>query len=86
MIREDIDAYLQETCPDEEILLFDGFDSAFLGVGHQHSKQVVAIYDRARCIEVLAEQMSHEEAEEYFVFNTESAWVGDQTPIIMEMA
>jgi hypothetical protein len=29
--------------------------------------------------------MTHEEAEEYFSFNVEGAYVGEQTPVFLEM-
>lgn len=79
-IEETIENMLTE---DETVLLADGFESAFVGIGRQFGKPI-AIYDRAKCIEILMEEMSEEEAEEYFQYNTEGAWVGNQTPIFLE--
>lgn len=68
---------------DEQILLADGFEDAFVGIGRQFGKPV-AIYDRSKCIEILMENMSEDEAEEYFSFNVEGAFVGEKTPIFLE--
>jgi len=70
---------------EEEILLADGFDEALIGTARRTSGTLVALYDRAKCIEILSREMSPEEAEEYFSFNTEGAWVGEQTPIFTEI-
>jgi hypothetical protein len=81
MIKEKIEEILGE---DENVLLADGFEDAFVGIGRQFGKPF-AIYDRFECIEILIKEgMSEEEAEEYFQYNTEGAWVGDQTPIFLE--
>jgi hypothetical protein len=70
---------------DEEITLADGFEDAFLGVARQFGKPF-AIYDREKCIDILVNRdgMSPEEAEEYFQFNVEGAWVGENTPAFLE--
>lgn len=79
-IEETIENILAE---DENVLLADGFEGAFIGIGRQFGKPI-AIYDRTKCIEILMEEMTYEEAEEYFQYNTEGAWVGGQTPIFLE--
>jgi len=83
--RKMIDEFIEEYYPDEvnHILLADGFDEAFLGIGCSCGGKNVAIYDRAKCIKILERDMSYEEAEEYFSFNTEGAYVGEYTPIFM---
>jgi hypothetical protein len=43
------------------------------------------VYDRDKCIEILESQgMTPEEAQEYFYYNTQGAYVGEQTPIFIE--
>jgi len=79
---------LQENFPEvweEGHLTADGFEDAFVGVGRQFTKPV-AVYDREKCIEVLVARdgMSMEEAEEYFEYNVQGAYVGEDTPIFME--
>lgn len=68
---------------DENVLLADGFEDAFLGIGRKFGDPH-AVYDRDKCIEILMKDMSLEEAEEYFSFNVEGAYVGEQTPIFLE--
>jgi hypothetical protein len=57
--------------------LANGFEDAFVGVTEvQHHG--IAVYDRARCIEILMTRdgMSPLEAEEFFDFNVAGAFVG----------
>ena len=66
-----------------EAMIMDGFDKAIIGFGCQYSKNVVAVYSEEKIIEKLAEEMSHEDAVEYYGFNVACAWVGPNTPIIV---
>lgn len=68
---------------DEEVATVDGFDIAFIGIGRQFNK-VFAVYDRAKCINILEGDMSYDEAEEYFQFNVAGAYVGESTPCFLE--
>lgn len=70
---------------DDKIMLADGFEDAFIGVGTQFNRHF-AIYDRALCIEVLIKNdgMTEDEAEEYFEFNVIGAWVGHGTPVFVQ--
>jgi hypothetical protein len=65
-----------------EALLADGFEGALIGHVERFGMAPVALYDRTRCIEILMKRdgMSHDDAEEFFCFNTIGAWVGDGTP------
>lgn len=83
--RKMISQFIEEYYPDEadKILLADGFDGAFVGIGSAHGGKNVAIYDRSKCIKILERDMSPIDAEEYFSYNTEGAYVGDYTPIFM---
>jgi hypothetical protein len=74
--------WLAEASP--ETLFADGFEDAIVGVGVQGGKHnPVVVYDRERCIKILMARdgMSEDEAEEFFCFNTEGAWMGDYTPV-----
>jgi hypothetical protein len=69
---------------DETVQLADGFEDAFVGIGRQFGKPM-AVYNKLKCIELLIKEgMSEEEADEFFSFNVESAWVGENTPIFLE--
>ena len=73
----------------DEMLLADGFDEAFIGVANRFGFDcAVATYDKGKCIEILIQRdgMDREEAEEYFDFNTLGAWVGDATPVFVDMS
>ena len=79
---------LLENClhDDENVLLADGFEDAIMGIGRQFVGEPIAVYDRTKCIEILVERdgMDWEEAQEYFSFNVEGAYVGKQTPMFVE--
>lgn len=66
----------------DELLFMDGFDEAILGVSDNFREPVV-VYSRKKCIEILCEEMEYMEAVEYFDFNVSGAYVGEQTPIIV---
>jgi hypothetical protein len=83
MKRKQILNYINESYPDLEILLADGFDSAFLGIGQQFNT-FFAIYDKRKCINLLSEEMNPEEAEDYFDFNVVGAYVGKNTPVFVD--
>ena len=69
-----------ELYQEEEILKADGFDDAVIGI---EERSMRLIYSVGKCIEILMtkEDMSLEEAMEYFDFNVKGSWVGDKTPI-----
>ena len=71
---------------ENDVLFFDGLDDAIVGLGMQQYKGPVVVYDRTKCIEILTNRdgMTPEEAEEFFSFNTEGAWVGEKTPFIIQ--
>jgi len=80
-IKEKIEAY----CVENEIkaLFADGYDEAIVGLGVCfHSYKV--IYNKSKVLEILARDMSQEEAIMFFEFNVVGAYVGDETPIFIE--
>lgn len=86
MDRKAITSFIENFYPDyiDKILLADGFDAAFIGIGNSYTKEPCAVYDRGRCIEILEQDMDNDSAEEFFSFNTEGAYVGEFTPIFIE--
>lgn len=68
----------------EEALTFDGYEDALIGYV-QIFNRVLACYDREKCIEILMRRdgMSFEEADEFFEFNTQGAYVGENTPAVL---
>lgn len=73
MIEEIIERY-----EDEEFLKADGFDEAIIGVDESTMR---LIYSVKKCILILMEDMSEEDAIEYFSFNVSGGYVGEKTPI-----
>ena len=73
------------------------YDKGFVGIGRRINQVPVAVYDREICINALAEEFAEDtdiyeddedadpytDAAEYWDFNTEGSWVGEQTPIII---
>ena len=76
---------------DEELLLLgegderERFIPAILGIAHRFGMQPIVAYDYRKVIEIFAEDMSHEEAQEYFDYNVIGAWLGEGTPIFIEV-
>ena len=64
----------------EDMLFADGFDDALVGYIERACMPSIACYDKDKCIEILAKDMTYEEAVEYFYFNTAGAYVGENTP------
>jgi hypothetical protein len=67
-----------ERFEDESFLKADGFDEAIIGV---EDTQMRLIYSVKKCIEILTQDMSEEDAWEFFSFNVSGAYVGEKTPI-----
>lgn len=60
------------------------FDRAIIGLAERINMMVVA-YDRDLTIQAMVDVdgMDHEEAVEFFEFNTAGAWMGEGTPIFI---
>jgi len=86
MTKDQLNSVIEEMLgEDENIQLADGFENAFLGISRQFYNKPIAVYDREKCIEILMEDMSEEEAEEYFEFNVQGSYVGETTPAFIQM-
>ena len=73
-----------EMFPEEEFLTADGFDSAIVGV---EPNSMRLVYDRDKMIGILMtdEEMEEIDAIEYLEYNTWNAYVGEKTPIFIEI-
>jgi len=71
----------------EDLLFLDEefFDKAILGVVTQFNNTVVC-YDQKMVIELLCieNEMSEEDALDYFYYNTIGAYMGEKTPAFLE--
>lgn len=79
MSREEIAEYY----PD--LMCIDGHDYAIIGVAERINMEPVVAYDEEKIIETLMDRdnMTYEEAVEFFDFNIKGAWVGETTPIFI---
>ena len=69
---------------DETVLLADGLENAFIGIGRQFTHPI-AIYSYKKTLKCLKGMgMTIEDAEEYFDYNIAQAFVGDQTPVFLQ--
>ena len=60
----------------------DGYDEAIIGIAPRtFGGDPVVVYSADKIIDILAREMTVEEAEEFFSFNIEGAYVGPGTPI-----
>lgn len=84
-----IQNYLEENYPHDidKILLADGFDDAFLGVVESFGVAPKACYDTVGCLDILMvrDNMTYDEAVEYFNYNVNQAYVGEHTPAFITL-
>ena len=68
------------------MLKAEGFDKAFLGVAQRFNMEDVFAYDKDECIAILCrrDNMSYEDAIEFFHYNVLGAWVGKKTPLFLK--
>lgn len=84
-MNDKIQTFLEESLyEDENILMADGFDDAFIGIGSSFNSVPVAVYDRDKCIDILCKDMTYDEAQEYFEYNVIGAYVGEKTPFFIK--
>ena len=84
MSIEEIKHYI--TQHNDEALFADGFDEALIGIGVIFNRSL-ATYDMRKCIDILIKRdgMTEEEAVEYFEFNVTGSYVGENTPVFVEL-
>jgi hypothetical protein len=70
---------------DEEIMLMDGFEEAFIGFSRRCGQPTLATYSFNKMLQVLInrDNMDVMEAEEYISYNCAGAWMGELTPVIL---
>jgi len=63
----------------------DEFDGAILGLGRRCGQPDLLVYDVDKCIEILMKKdnMTQEEAVDFFEYNIVGAWMGEGTPIFL---
>jgi len=87
-----IESYIEEHgYADQDILLADGFEDAFIGVVESFGAAPKACYDVGKCLQILRvdaaiadKPMTYDEAAEYLEFNVTQAYVGEHTPAFIK--
>ena len=74
-----LDEYCEEL--DVELLRADGLDTCIIGVTTKSPMRVVYDAEKIAALLVKRDGMTEEEAWEWFDFNIDGAYVGEQTPI-----
>ena len=66
-----------ENYEDEKILIADGFDKAVIGIQTDFTDPPKLVYSVSKCIAILVEQdeMSYEDAMEYFTYNVSGGYI-----------
>jgi hypothetical protein len=73
---------IQEFYPDVPFIMPDGFDDAIVGV----HRQANIVYSTEKVIEILiAQGMEHEDALDHFSYNMEDSYVGEYSPIYIDI-
>jgi hypothetical protein len=64
----------------------DVFDSCIVGIGYRFGDGPLAVYCIPKVLEAMqTEDMDEEATREYFEFNTLRAWMGNGTPLFVEL-
>ena len=80
---KEINEYAEEM--EEEIIIYDEYEDAIIGLADRFGMDTSVAYDYDKVIKILMEDMSYEEAVEYFDFNVIGGWVGDSTPVFIKV-
>jgi hypothetical protein len=80
-------AEIDEIAEREELQLicFDEFDKAILGIGRKFNGEPSIIYDYEKCVKILMKnnKWPREDALEWMDFNVTGSWLGESTPIFL---
>lgn len=71
---------------DDQLIVADGYDEAFIGVGYRGGERFAA-YDHGKLIGILMErdEMSRDDALDFFDFNIAGSSIGDSMPVYVDM-
>jgi hypothetical protein len=83
MTRDEI----AQNYPEVMVLDPEYFDEAIIGVANRINMTAVC-YDEQKVIELLMKHdgMDYDEALEYYQYNILGSWIGDHTPVFVEVA
>tara|TARA_R100000655_G_scaffold6431_1_gene18421 strand:+ start:16 stop:330 length:315 start_codon:yes stop_codon:yes gene_type:complete len=83
--KKEMNEKLLEELEANECIIMEGYDDALIGISYG-IESPSAVYDLDLCIESLInkDNMTEEDAEEFFVFNTLNCYVGEKTIIFLK--
>tara|TARA_R100001163_G_C5047450_1_gene184618 strand:- start:197 stop:490 length:294 start_codon:yes stop_codon:yes gene_type:complete len=72
----------------ENAVILDGFDCCVVGVVNSVREQGLLLYDTEKIINLLQKRdnMSEEEALEYFAYNIRGAYFGEGSPLFLDFS
>jgi hypothetical protein len=73
---------ISEEYPD--LIILDGFDEAIIGVVERINLLAVC-YDKNKILRILMRDMNETEAIEYYEFNILGAYMGEHTPVYLDV-
>ena len=77
---------IDKACEGGQILRMDGFDDCIMGICSRFGADPVLAYNRRKVIKKLMSQgMTREEAWEFHEFNQLGAWMGEGTPVFIDV-
>ena len=84
-IPEWIEQYAEDN--DVQPLVMDGYNDCIIGICHRFGQASIIAYDKKLVIRklMIRDEMSEEEAEEFFNFNQIGGWHGEYTPCFIEV-
>ena len=77
--------FVKDNYPD--VLIADGFDDAIIGIAERYGMNSVVLYDKNKCVKIMQDRdnMTEEEAIEFFYYNIVGAYMGEYTPCFAEV-
>lgn len=83
MTREEVEELIVPLNPDA--IFFDGLDDALVGIAAQYPSPPLVVYDERKIIDHFmdAEEMTEEEAWEWYGHNVQCLYAGPNTPLIL---
>lgn len=87
-MREGVDDLVDTFHSDEEVIVFDGHDEAIVGIVHEDREleSPKVVYSKQKIIQTLIsrDEMSYDEAVEFYEFNIAGLYAGKGTPLLMD--
>lgn len=85
MTREEVEELLAAWEAVPKAIFFDGLDDAIVGIASQYPSDPLVVYDERKIIDHFmdVEEMSEEEAWDWYGFNIADLYAGPGTPLIL---